>query len=77
MPDRCHYYLEGGWGWVVLSAGVVCTLLTSGCQWTVVYYMSRPNKPPSNVNWPVTLLPKGKIMIPDNLTFKRPQLDIS
>nr|CAH0112082.1 unnamed protein product [Daphnia galeata] len=37
----CQYYLEGGWGWVVLSASVVSTLLTFGCQWTIVDYLSR------------------------------------
>ena len=38
---RCQYYLEGGWGWVVLGASVVSTMLTFGCQWTIVDYLSR------------------------------------
>ncbi|XP_046638831.1 monocarboxylate transporter 2-like isoform X4 [Daphnia pulicaria] len=37
----CQYYLEGGWGWVVLGASVVSTMLTFGCQWTIVDYLSR------------------------------------
>ena len=57
---RCHYYVEGGWGWVVLGASVVSTLLTCGCQWTIMYYLSHWVRPPAIIDWPSSLHQKGR-----------------
>ncbi len=66
---RCHYYVEGGWGWVVLSASVVSTLLTYGCQWTIVYYLSHSARPPAITNWPSSILQKGRHWLAWSFSF--------
>ena len=45
----CHYYPEGGWGWVVLTAGSAAHFIANGLHWS--YPQLAIHAPPAITDW--------------------------